>query len=104
MTPSLTDHRSSWPTQPSRSLPLKSLIVSDLPARGRTIGASFLPFSSAGTAALHTSSTRGREDRAARRRVCLMRGGTGGGLWRAGERGPDVEDRGWDRGGQRDNA
>src|SRR5262245_46220202 len=40
MTPSLTDQRSSYPSQPSRVLPSKSLIVSDFPFRGGTTGAS----------------------------------------------------------------
>src|SRR2546421_12696709 len=43
MTPSFTDQRFSCPSQPSRSLPLKSWMVSDLP--------SFLTFSSAATGA-----------------------------------------------------
>src|SRR3989442_1735148 len=39
MTPSFTDHNSLCPSQPSRSLPLKSLIVSDLPVLGGISGA-----------------------------------------------------------------
>src|SRR6266404_3204168 len=45
MTASFTDQRSSCPSQPARSLPLKSSIVSDLPSRGATTGG-FLSFSS----------------------------------------------------------
>src|SRR2546430_1046200 len=40
MTPSLTDQRSSYPSQPSRVLPSKSLIVSDFPFSGGTRGTS----------------------------------------------------------------
>src|SRR5437763_48915 len=36
MTPSFTDQYSVYPSHPSRSLPLKSLMVSDLPVRGGT--------------------------------------------------------------------
>src|SRR5262244_2823313 len=41
MTPSWTDHRFLWPSQPSRSLPLNSLMVFDSPLRGGMTGASF---------------------------------------------------------------
>src|SRR6516165_2575853 len=52
MTPSWTDQYLSWPSQPDRSLPLKSWIVSRLPFRGgTTAGSSFSP---AWTAAART--------------------------------------------------
>ncbi len=42
ITPSFTDHRSAYPSQPSSVLPSNSLIVSFLPSRGFTTGVSFL--------------------------------------------------------------
>src|SRR5437868_588802 len=39
MVSSFTDHKRLWPIQPFRFLPLKSLIVSDVPLRGGSSGA-----------------------------------------------------------------
>src|SRR5262249_11424199 len=62
ITPSFTDQRSEYPSQPSSDFPSNSLIVSVLPSRGLTIGASldlglsFLSWASARPTPSSTSS------------------------------------------------
>src|SRR5262249_35295039 len=51
ISPSWTDQRCLCPSQPSRSLPLKSVVFSDSPWRGGTAGAPFLSLSAAGAPA-----------------------------------------------------
>src|SRR5438270_446430 len=77
ITPSLTDHRSSYPSQASSVLPSNSLIVWFLPTLGGTTGASCL-----GAGFLSCPSARPAASRTAKaasvRMVRLGKGGAGG--------------------------